>query len=137
MLVRIALAALLLPLAACSPDEAQVVTDALEGTRWVEATARQDTLSFELLGGGAEVMQLARGCERRVGPDLPYQCVPPYSHESTYSYEVTAEGIDLWGYLSSGARISSYPFAVEGKTLTIGNFYQSDLGEVLAFERLD
>ena len=126
----LALSSALLTLAACTNDDAPGLSDLLDATRWVEAIERRDTLSFERLGD-EEVVQLGRGRELRDGHDKPRPNSGPYY------YDITGGRIALRWIASSDSRSREYPFEVEGKTLSIGNFYGSDLGEILSFERLE
>ncbi len=116
----------------CSEEDTNTVTvtsSDLKG-KWIEIETRTDTLSFELLGD-SEMMILNRGKEIRNGFLLPKYNSGPYN------YKLAEEKISLYWMLSSNASFKDYYFKVKNTRLQIGNFYNSESGETLTFEKLD
>ena len=76
-------------------------------------------------------MNLNRGKEIKDGSLLPR----PKS--SLHSYTLSDEKISLYWMLSSDSKYKDYYFNVIDDSLSIGNFFDSTLDEILTFEKLD
>ncbi len=121
---------LMLTLLSCSKDETNIATASDLKGKWVEIEMRMDTLSFESLDN-FERMNLNRGKEIIEGYLLPKYASGPYE------YEITERTITLNWMLSSNVSFDDYYFKVIGNKLNIGNFYDSEIGEMLTFEKIE
>lgn len=113
----------------CSEDDSTAVDISDLRGKWVEIETRTDTLSFELVSD-SEIMSLNRGTEIRNGNLLPKYNSGPYT------YKLGEEKISLYWTLSSNSSFNDYYFSVKDNRLQIGNFYNSESGETLTFEKL-
>jgi hypothetical protein len=114
----------------CSKDDAKHENFSDSKEKWVETQSRTDTIYFEILDG-LDLLYLNRGKEIRNGSLLPKGKSGPYQ------YRVTGDKISLYWMLSSNSAFNDYYFKIDDKTLSIGNFYESEVGEILTFEKLD
>lgn len=114
----------------CSNDDANNEKSSDTKEKWVEAQSRRDTIYFERLDG-LDLLHLNRGKEMKNGSLLPKVKSGPYE------YRITGEKISLYYVISSYYAFDDYYFKINKKTLTIGNFYESEAGEILTFEKLD
>lgn len=113
----------------CSKNESKP-KDAIDfNGKWVESSARIDTLFFETLDN-SDVMQLLRGTEIRDGNLLPK------SFSDLYEYRIEKDKIGLYWQLSSDSNFNDYYFKLNSNLIEMGNFYESELGEILNFEKL-
>lgn len=119
-----------LTLSGCANDKIHMTPSSqVEGT-WVEVNIKTDTLIFSrpdvLL-----FMNLTRGRELRNGH------LVPKPHSGLYEYTLLSDDrISIRWLLSSNSAYHEYYFKRSGRTLTIGNFYESPSGAILTFERL-
>lgn len=113
----------------CSKNESKP-KDAIEfNGKWVESKARIDTLSFET-SENSNLMIFLRGTEMRDGNLLPKVFSGPYE------YRIEEDKIWLYWQLSSNSNFNDYYFKLNGNLIEMGNFYESELGEILNFEKL-
>lgn len=120
----------MLTLLGCSKDEPEVANSSELNEKWVDVETRMDTLSFENLDD-LKVMNLSREQEIVNGQSQPK------SGSGPYKYEVSDLNISLNWMLSSNANFNNYYFEIIQDKLIIGNFYGSESGERLTFEKLE
>lgn len=118
-----------LTLLSCSNNETNIITSPDLKGKWVDVETRLDTLSFESLDN-SEIMNLNRGKEIREG-----NLLPKYGSGS-YIYKVSELNISLNWMLSNNSNFYDYYFKIIENRLNIGNFYGSEYGETLTFEKL-
>ncbi|WP_375325364.1 hypothetical protein [Flagellimonas sp. GZD32] len=119
-----------LTLLCCSKDDTKNQTSTSLKGKWVETETRMDTLFFESKDG-LDFMNLNRGEELRNGNLLPKPNSGPYI------YKLLEEKISLNWVLSDNSNFNDYYFEVIDNRLNIGNFYDSEFGEILTFEKID
>ena len=121
---------LMLTLLSCSENETNITNSSDLNGKWVDVETQMDTLSFELMGN-TEIMNLNRGKEIRNGHLLPKYGSGPYE------YKLLERKISLYWMPSSSASFNDYYFKIIDDKLNIGNFYGSEFGETLIFEKID
>ena len=121
---------LLLIFLSCSKDDTKSLTSAELKGKWIETETRMDTIYFETIDN-LEIMNLNRGKEMKDGNLLPKPNSGPYK------YDLLEQKISLYWMLSSDSKYKDYYFNVIDDSLSIGNFYDSTLDEILTFEKLD
>ncbi|MFD0837561.1 hypothetical protein ACFQ0I_17420 [Mariniflexile aquimaris] len=119
----------MLTLLSCSKDDTNIANQSDLKGKWVDVETRLDTLSFESLNN-LEIMNLNRGKEIREG-----YLLPKYGSGS-YAYKLSELKISLNWMLSSNSNFKDYYFKIIENRLNIGNFYDSEYGETLNFEKL-
>jgi hypothetical protein len=117
----------IVPLLGCSSDA--IITENIIEGKWVEATTRTDTISFEIIDKSA-MFTLSRGVEFQDGVSKPKY------RSGTYLYNLDKDKISLKWLLSSNSEFEEYYFRINGKNLDVGNFYKATYGEILEFDRL-
>ena len=118
-----------LTLLSCSKNETNIINSTDLKGKWIDVETRQDTLYFESLDN-LEIMNLNRGKEIREGHLLPKYGSGPYN------YKLSELKISLNWMLSSNSNFNDYYFKIIENKLIIGNFYGSEYGETLTFEKL-
>jgi len=121
---------LLLTLLSCTEDETNIVNSSDLQGKWIDVETRMDTLSFESIDN-MEIMYLSRGKETSEGYLLPKYNSGPYE------YKLSKRKISLHWMLSSNSSFNDYYFKIIDDKLNIGNFYGSEFGETLTFEKLN
>lgn len=114
----------------CSDNNSGLTTPVELQGRWVEVGYRTDTLTFRS-SANSDVVTLARAKEIKNGHVLPK------SGSGPYEYKVAGSKIFLYWTLSSSSTFNEYDFIRAGNRLTVGNFYDPNLGATLVFEKLD
>ena len=106
----------------CSDDELNISPSDLQG-EWIEVESLTDTLLFESRNN-SNIFHLkrAQSVKFRTGP---------------YEYRLTEDKISLYWMLSSNYKFDDYHFKVIGNRLEIGNFYDSNVDEILIFEKVE
>jgi len=118
----------ILPVLGCSNDA--VTTENEIGGKWVEATSRTDTISFEMLDNSA-IFNLYRGVEMLDGESKPKY------RSGTYLYNLEDDKISLKWLLSSNSSFEEYYCRFNGNKLAVGNFYNAPYGEILEFDKIE
>ena len=121
---------LMLTLISCSENESKLIDSPDLNGKWVDVETRMDTLSFDFLDN-TEIMNLNRAKEMRDGELLPKYGSGPYE------YKLTEGEIALYWKLSSNSAFHDYYFKIIDDELHIGNFYGSESGETLIFEKIN
>ena len=107
----------------CADDKPDITNVSDLRGRWVEIENGTDTLSFETLFDDKEVVLLTRDELYRTGP---------------YEYKLLPDNrISIHWLLAGTMTFDEYYFHVTSDKLSIGNFYDSPLGEILIFRKID
>lgn len=104
----------------CNKPES-VTPDSLTGV-WVEKTARQDTLIFNLDHTGKPLpntILVNRGKAPNAAGDLR-----PRIGSGYWSYRVKLDSIRVVSLFSSSLQQSTYVFRRDGEQITVGNFFE-------------
>ncbi len=117
-------------LISCSDDDTNIISPISLNGKWIEVDTKSDTLTFNTWDD-LEIMILDRGKEVRNGILLPK------FKSGSYTYRLSEGKISLNWMLSSNSAFNDYDLKVSGKTMNIGNFYNSSSGTVLTFEKMD